>query len=120
MTIYLAGLQGIPTRYYEAATIDGAGAWARFRHITMPLLRPTIVICLWIAISGTLGMSDYIMLTTQGGHNTTTIGFYIFWTVVNNQLNKGLSAAVAMYNFLFTSTIMLLFWFFVKRRSNLE
>jgi len=42
MVIYLAGLQGVPTALYEAATIDGAGAWARFRHITIPMISPVI------------------------------------------------------------------------------
>lgn len=116
MTIYLAGLQGIPKDYYEASQIDGANGWVQFFKITLPLLWPSVVICLWIAISGTLGMSDYIVLTTGGGYNTTTIGFYIFNTVVNGLVNQGQSAATAMYYFVFVTSVMLLFNYFIKRR----
>ena len=117
MTIYLAGLQGISQDYYEAASIDGAGWWTTFSRITLPLIWPAITINLWIAISGTLGMSDFIMLTTKGGYGTRTIGYYIFDTVVNNIMNKGQSAAVAIYFFLFITTIMLLFNKFIRNRE---
>lgn len=117
MTLYLAGLQGIPQDCLEAAVIDGANPVQRFFRITLPLLWPSVVICLWIAISGTLGMADYIMLTTQGAHNTTTIGFYIFDTVIKNSVNQGQSAATAIYNFLFVTAIMLAFNFFIRKRE---
>lgn len=117
MTIYLAGLQGIDRDYYEAASIDGAGGWAKFTKITLPLIWPSITINLWIAISGTLGMADFIMLTTKGGYGTRTIGYYIFDTVINNTMNKGQSAAVAIYFFIFITTIMLLFNKFVRKRE---
>jgi multiple sugar transport system permease protein len=52
MLLYLAGLQGIPTTLYEAAEIDGAGSWHRFRHITIPMLTPTIYFNLLINIIG--------------------------------------------------------------------
>lgn len=117
MTIYLAGLQGVSRDYYEAASIDGAGAWTTFRRITLPLIWPTVTINLWIAISGALGMSDIIMLTTKGGYGTRTIGYYIFDTVINNTMNKGQAAAVAIYYFIFITTIMLLFNFLVRKRE---
>lgn len=117
MTIYLAGLQGISREYYEAASIDGASGWSLFSKITLPLIWPTITINLWIAISGTLGMADFIMLTTKGGYGTRTIGYYIFDTVINNTMNKGQSAAVAIYYFIFITTIMLLFNKFVRKKE---
>src|SRR3954471_14037291 len=49
MVVYLAGLQAIPEELYEASRVDGAGAWARFRHITLPMLRPTT---LFLAVTG--------------------------------------------------------------------
>ncbi|MDR1094577.1 MAG: sugar ABC transporter permease [Clostridiales bacterium] len=117
MVIYIAGLQNIPRDYYEAAMIDGASPRATFFRITLPLLKPAVTICLWIAISGTLGMADYIMLTTGGGHNTMTIGYYIFTSVIGNTVSQGQSAATAIYFFLFVTAIMLAFNFLMKRRS---
>jgi carbohydrate ABC transporter membrane protein 1, CUT1 family (TC 3.A.1.1.-) len=52
MLIYLAGLRGIPEEYYEAARIDGAGTWGRFWHITLPLLKPSLLFCLVMSLIG--------------------------------------------------------------------
>ncbi len=117
MTIYLAGLTGISHDYYEAASLDGASGWALFCHITFPLLRPSLTICLWLAISNALGLTDVILLTTNGEYGTETIGFYIYRTVMYNSNTQGLNAAVTIYNFLFVSTIMLLFNKFIRRKE---
>ena len=53
MVLYLAGLQGVPTQLYEAAAIDGAGRWRRFWHVTLPLLRPTL---LFVLVTQTIGV----------------------------------------------------------------
>ena len=50
MIIFLAGLQGVPQHLYEAASIDGAGGWARFRHVTLPMMSPAIFFNLVIGI----------------------------------------------------------------------
>jgi multiple sugar transport system permease protein len=75
MVIFLAGLQSIPEELYEAAHLDGAGAWQRFRHVTMPMLGPTF---LFVGITTMLGnfqlfSEPYVM--TQGGplRSTTTV-----------------------------------------------
>ena len=65
--IFLAGLQTIPTELYEAATVDGANAWFRFRHITMPLLMPVFAVVSVLTILGTMQIFALIMATTQGG-----------------------------------------------------
>lgn len=65
--IFLAGLQTIPQELYEAATVDGASAWARFRHITLPLLMPVAVVVSVLTILGTMQIFALIMATTQGG-----------------------------------------------------
>ena len=65
--IFLAGLQTIPRELYEAATVDGASAWSRFRHITLPLLSPVCVVVSVLTILGTMQIFALIMATTQGG-----------------------------------------------------
>ncbi|RQH02564.1 carbohydrate ABC transporter permease [Natrarchaeobius oligotrophus] len=70
MIILLAGIQMIPTQVYEVARIDGASRWQRFRHITLPLLRPTIGVCFLVGIVTTYRAFDLIMvMMPQGGPN---------------------------------------------------
>jgi ABC-type sugar transport system permease subunit len=58
--IFLAGLGGIPSSLYEAASIDGAGRWAQFRHVTLPLLSPTIYFLTLYAVIGTFKAFNHI------------------------------------------------------------
>lgn len=73
MLLYLAGLQGIPTQLYEAAEIDGAGSWSRFRHITIPMLTPTIYFNLLINIIGSFQVFTQSYIMTGGGPNNATL-----------------------------------------------
>ncbi len=72
MVILLAGLQGIPQTYYEAAAIDGAGRWARFRHITLPGLRQTMLFVTVIGLIASLQAFDQVYVMTSGGPLFTT------------------------------------------------
>lgn len=65
--ILLAGLQTIPNELYEASRVDGAGSWARFRHVTLPLLMPVMVIVSVLTILGTMQIFALIIATTNGG-----------------------------------------------------
>jgi multiple sugar transport system permease protein len=67
MLIFLAGLQGVPQELYEAAAIDGAGAWAKFRNVTIPLLTPTIFFNLVLGIIGALRVFTAAFVATGGG-----------------------------------------------------
>lgn len=67
MLIFLAGLQGIPQEYYEAAAIDGANTWAKFRNITMPMLSPTVFFNLLLAVIAALKVFTTAWVATQGG-----------------------------------------------------
>lgn len=83
MLIFLAGLKDIPTEYEDAARIDGASAWQRFRHIIWPLLAPTsffVVITSTVAAATGLLAFDLVFVLTEGGPNnaTSTIVFYIY------------------------------------------
>ncbi|MCC9306245.1 sugar ABC transporter permease [Kitasatospora sp. RB6PN24] len=80
--IYLARLQGIPDEHYEAAAVDGAGAWRRFWHITLPGLRPAMLLTVVLSTIGTLQLFDEPFIMTGGGPDnaTTTIGVYLYQT----------------------------------------
>jgi len=80
--ILLAGLQAIPEEPYEAARIDGSSAWQTFRHITLPLLAPAILVALLLRTFDLLRLFDQIFILTQGGPGfaTETVSLYIYKT----------------------------------------
>ena len=80
MIILLAGMQGIPTHLYEAASLDGAGAWARFRHVTVPSLRPSLLFVLVISTITGLQLFDLSYVMTNGGpvFHTESIVQYLY------------------------------------------
>ncbi len=67
MIIFLSGLQGISTTYYEAAELDGASKWAQFRYITLPMLKPTTFFIFIMAVISSFQVFDQVMLMTKGG-----------------------------------------------------
>lgn len=72
MLIFLAGLQGVPQELYDAASIDGGGTWAKFRHVTLPLITPTIFFNLVLAVIGALKVFTTAWVATQGGPSYAT------------------------------------------------
>ncbi len=97
MIIYLAGLQSIPEYLHEAATIDGANAWQRFRYITLPMLTPsTFFICVLVIINS-LKIFDPIMIMTDGGPGraTYTLVYYIYYQAFT-LFKFGYASAIAM------------------------
>jgi lactose/L-arabinose transport system permease protein len=78
--IYLAQLQSIPTELYEAASVDGAGAGHRFWHVTLPGLRPALVLTVILSTIGTLQLFDEPYVLTNGGPDnaTLTVGMYLY------------------------------------------
>ncbi|MCH4057895.1 carbohydrate ABC transporter permease [Lapidilactobacillus gannanensis] len=82
MLIFLAGLQNIPTDVYEAAELDGANAWERFIHITLPMLKPTSVMILTTTFIDAFKLIIQPMVMTQGGpmNSTITPVYYIYRT----------------------------------------
>jgi multiple sugar transport system permease protein len=77
MIVFLAGLQGVPQELYEAAHIDGASAWQRFRHVTVPMISPTIFFNVVISIIGALSVFSVAYIGTQGGPAYATY-FYVY------------------------------------------
>jgi multiple sugar transport system permease protein len=92
----LAALQSIPAEIYEAAAIDGAGPWARFRSITLPYLAPTILITLMLRTVWIANFADLIVVMTKGGpaDSTQILASYIF-TQAFQRLDFGYASAVA-------------------------
>lgn len=80
MIIFLAGLQGVPQELYEAASMDGANAWSKFRNVTLPLLTPTIFFNLVLAVIAALKVFGTAWVATQGGPSYATwfIAMHIF------------------------------------------
>lgn len=72
MLFFLAGLQGIPPELLESAAIDGAGQWQRFRRVTVPLLRPTMLFVLVTTVIGSFQVFDTVYVLTDGGPGTST------------------------------------------------
>ena len=89
MVFFLAGLQNIDYSVYEAAKIDGANGWQTFWKITVPLLRPTIVMTAIMSINGTLQLFDESVNLTNGGpaNSTITMSHYIY----NNSFGQGVA-----------------------------
>jgi multiple sugar transport system permease protein/alpha-1,4-digalacturonate transport system permease protein len=73
MVLFLAGLQTIPTELYEAARVDGANAWQRFRHVTLPGLRPTTFFVLIMCTVASFKVFDLIVVMTDGGPGRATV-----------------------------------------------
>ena len=82
MVIYLAGLQGIPEALYEAADIDGAGRWAKLRHVTIPLMSPQIFFTLIMGLIGSFQTFAAGYLMTGGGPENATL-FYVLYLYRN-------------------------------------
>ena len=80
MLILLVGLQSIPTDVYEAARMDGANRWQTFSRVTLPLLRPSLALCLIISVTGSLLAFDQFVILTNGGpdNSTTTVVMMIY------------------------------------------
>jgi multiple sugar transport system permease protein len=102
VVIYLAALQGIPAELIDAAATDGAGRWATFRRITLPLLSPaSLFLAVWLTINA-LQLFDEVYLSTQGGplNATTVLVYYLFEQAFVN-FNFGYASAIAYVLFLF-------------------
>jgi ABC-type sugar transport system permease subunit len=108
MIIWLAGLQGIPDVFYEAAQVDGAGRWRQFFTITLPLLSPTIFFVLVTGIIGTFQIFTQAYVITNGGPNDATL-FYalLIYRHAFQYFNMGYAAALAWVLFIVVMALTL-------------
>jgi multiple sugar transport system permease protein len=109
IVIYLAGLKGIPEVLYEAAEIDGANGWAKFRFVTLPMLSPTIFFNVVLAIIGALQVFDVGFVMTRGGPNKATL-FYMLnlYQRAFQMTQMGYASALAWILFIIIMGITLL------------
>jgi multiple sugar transport system permease protein len=101
MVIFLAGLQGIPRELHEACELDGAGAWSKFRHVTIPMLTPVIFFNLVLGVIDAMGVFAVAYVATEGGPNYATWFFMLH--LVNQALryfDMGYASALAWIFFL--------------------
>jgi sn-glycerol 3-phosphate transport system permease protein len=97
MLFFLAGLAGIPNELLEAATLDGAGAMRRFRHVTLPLLGPTLGFVTTIALLNVLTQVDHIIVLTQGGpSDSTSVVLYYIYQQAHQNNDLGLASAATV------------------------
>ncbi|MCR6727769.1 carbohydrate ABC transporter permease [Agrobacterium fabrum] len=109
MIILLTGLQGIPPELTEAARIDGAGAWQRFRHLTLPLMRRTMALALILSVTGSILAFDQFYIMTSGGpqNRMISIVYYIFnQSFVSFNLGYGAALSIALLAILLTLSII--------------
>lgn len=95
MVIYLAGLKGIPQTLYEAAEIDGAGQWAKFINVTVPMLSPTIFFNMIVQLIGAFQTFDVPFVMTDGGPNNAT-RVYVFGLYEQAFINQNMGYASLM------------------------
>jgi multiple sugar transport system permease protein len=109
MVIFLAGLQGVPTELHEAVAIDGGGAWAKFRTVTLPFMTPTIFYNLVTGVIGTFQAFNQAYIMTEGGPNNSTL-FYIYYlyTKAFTDSEMGYASALAWVLFIIVLIVTVL------------
>ena len=109
MMIFLAGLQNIPRELIEAAELDGAGPWKRFRYVTVPLLTPTIFFLTMVGVIASLQVFNQAYVMTQGGpaHATLFYVLYLFQTAFE-RFQMGYACAMALVLFIITLIVSLI------------
>ncbi|HVW02246.1 MAG TPA: sugar ABC transporter permease, partial [Planctomycetaceae bacterium] len=118
MVIYLAGLQSINRDLYEAASIDGAGAWQRFIYVTLPQLGPTTLFVTVMLTIQSFKVFDQIYLLTQGGPGTSTLVLvYHIYNQAFLSWDLGYSSMVALVLFLIVLAVTLIQFRFTRRTA---
>ncbi|GLI06355.1 ABC transporter permease [Paenibacillus tyrfis] len=109
MVIYIAGLANVPKELTEAATIDGATRWQALRHITIPMIMPSVTVCLFLTISWAFKMYDLNVSLTQGGpfNSTQSVALNIYEEAFRNN-RYGLGTAKAFIFFIVVALITLI------------
>lgn len=116
--IVMAGLATLPTDPYEAADVDGASRWTKFTSITLPLLRPTIIVAAMLRLIDVLKTFDIIYATTQGGPNFASETLNLYGYVLGFQYFKlGMASSLLV---IFFAIVMALTLFMIWMRKRLE
>ncbi|GAB3153355.1 sugar ABC transporter permease [Micromonospora sonneratiae] len=118
LVLYLAGRQSIPRELAEAATTDGASPWQVFRHVTLPLLGPTIRISVFLSVIGTIQLFDMVWVLTGGGpiHASETMAVTMYQYGFR-RFEVGYASAISIVMFLLSFVFALLYQRIVMRRD---
>ena len=110
MIIYIAGLQNVPTELIEAAKIDGANKWQTLKNVTIPMVMPSITICLFLTLSNSFKLFDQNLALTDGapGNKTAMLALDIFKTFYGRVGYEGVGQAKAVVFFILVAVIMLI------------
>lgn len=111
MIIYLSALQNVPSSVYEAAEVDGATAWQVFRHITLPLLRPTTFFVVTLGLISTFQVFDqiYVLQNDQTTRTTTSVAYLVYATAFEGSspnLAEASSIAIVLFLIIFVATLL--------------
>lgn len=119
MILYIAALQNIPPQLYEAADVDGASTWYKFKNITIPLVTPTTFLLLIQGIVHTFKVFDLIKVLTDGGPaNSSTIPVLYLYQQAFEELKTGYASAIAVILFLILVLITVIQWIGQKKWVN--
>jgi multiple sugar transport system permease protein len=120
--ILLGGLLSLPQEQFEAAEIDGASGWNKFRYITLPMLKPIISIAILFRLIDSLKVVNKIYILTQGGPglSTYTMSYFTFYYGLGYLQDVGLAAAASLIFLFIVLTISTLFIIFVARGALLN
>lgn len=95
MILFIAGLQAIPPQLYEVADLDGAGPWMKYRHVTLPMLSPTLLFVLITSIIGSFQVFDIVFISTSGGPVRSTLVYLMyFYQQGFSRFNMGYASAL--------------------------
>ncbi len=110
--VFLAGLQGIPQEYYDAASVDGAGRWARFRRVTLPLLTPSLFFNGILALIGAFQVFDQVYVLARPGKPTEATITLIYFIYENGFKNfkMGYASAASWIMFLIVAVLSIVYF----------
>lgn len=119
MIIYIAGLQNVPTELIEAAKIDGATKWQTLRHVTIPMVMPSITICLFLTLSNSFKLFDQNLALTNGApmHKTEMLALNIFQTFYSRVGFEGVGQAKAVMFFIAVACIALAQLYYTRNKE---
>lgn len=121
MVIFLAALNDVPTMYYEAAKLDGAGRWSMFRNVTLPLIAPSLFMVVILTMIASLKVFGQIYILTQGGPNMSTYVFvYYIYVKAFRMFEFGYASAISFILFLIILGLTLAQWSLRKRWVHYE
>jgi raffinose/stachyose/melibiose transport system permease protein len=118
MILYLAGRQNIPNELIESAMIDGASPWQTFRHVTLPLLGPTIRISVFLSVIGAIQLFDMVWVLTKGGpiHSSETMAVTMF-EYGFRRAEVGYASAISVAMFVISFVFAIFYQRLVMRRD---